>query len=321
MNKSLPLERTARKYLPAATIPSEYQQILLPQAGYYFRQDHACDILSQHLLLGPYSVWLHDILAKGPILLRSFTPIPVFVLQFMFEDSLPVPRAGYILEERECNGFYLTPGQLYRMPMNTGKKIFSFHINIEPLEMEGLAKKYPQVTHLTTGIHPKVSASINNHPYHINAVCDMLVRKIMTCKYTGVTARHFLQRCCTDILLNYAKQHIDSQTPFIYTSMLRADTYHNLFNYLSDHPHKVHPLPEISYMYNIPVEELEHGFEQHFAISIADYLHMGKMMMIWHAIQENAFPLEEIAKVTNYKQVASMLEAVEEYYGFNPVNH
>jgi AraC-like DNA-binding protein len=319
VNKSLPLERTIHKYWSSTDIPVEYQALLLPDAGIYFRQDAECDILSQHLLLGPFSVWMHDILAKDNILIRSYTPIPVFTLQFMFEDSLAVPKAGYTLDERECSGFYLFPGQLHRIPMAADKKIFSFHINIQPVYMGELEKKYPQLKEMMHGVHPKVSARINSRPYHVNAVCDMLIRRIMTCRYAGLAGRYFKERCVTDILLNFANQHADSLQPFLYSSMLHADSYHNLFTYLGDHPHKNHSLPYLSYMYNIPLEEIDHGFRQHFAISIAEYTHMVKMMMVWHLIYEKDSSFQDIVQAAGFKDTAEMRNQMMDWFNYDPL--
>jgi AraC-like DNA-binding protein len=318
VNKSLPLEKLFYNYLPAANIPAEYRELLIPSAGIFFRQDADCEILTQHLLLGPYSVWLHDIFSKNDILIRSYTPLPIFTLQFMFEDSLAVSKVGYTLEERECSGFYFSPGELHRIPMAGDKKIFSFQINIQPTHLAALSKQHPTLSCLMTGVHPMVSTRINSRPYHVNALCDMLIRKIMTCKYQGARAQYFIQRCCTDILLNFATQHTDAQHPFIYSSMLHADVYHNIFNFLAEHPHQAHSVPELAYMYDIPVAELEHGFRQHFAISILDYMYMLNMMMIWHLVQANAIAIDDVAVVARFEDVTTMMQQVVAYYGVNP---
>lgn len=318
VNKSLPIERNKPGYLPAENIPSEYRDLLIPAAGLYFRQDAECDILSQHLVLDPYSVWLHDILAKDNILLRTHTPLPVFILQFMFEDSLPLPRAGFTLEERECSCFYLHPGPLHRIPMSSDKKIFSFHINIQPMAMANLVRQYPSLQCLMTGVHPNVTSRINTRPYHINAVSDMLIRKIMTCRYTGNNAKVFLRRCVTDIMLNFASQHEDSRQPFLFSSMVHAATLNNIFSFLADHPHKTHSLPELAYMYDLPLEELHHGFRQHFAMPVPEYMHMLKMMMIWHLVQTNSFPIKDVVVVTGYKSQEDMLADLKNYYGALP---
>lgn len=318
VNKSIPLERTVYRYTPASIIPGEYLQLVLPAAGAFFRQDEQCDILSQHLQLGPYSVWLHDVFSKSYIRIRSYTPIPIFSIQFMFEDSLPLPNAGYILEERECNAFYLFPGQTQRLPMLPDKKIFSFIINIQPEQMAGLIKQFPQFQALLHGIHPRVSARINPHSYHINAICDMLIRKIMTCNYEGARAQYFLQRCISDILLNFTAQHADAQQPFVFESMLHTDTCHNIFNYLANHPHKIHSLPALAYMYEIEQAEMERCFRQHFAISINDYMQMLRMMMTWHLVQSKAFPIPEIVRVAGFESRETMTAEIKGYYGVSP---
>jgi len=238
----------------------------------------------------------------------------------MFEDGLALPKAGYTLEERECSGFYLFPGQPQRSPMTADKKVFSFHINILPMQMDVLANKDPQLRNLMLGIHPRVSSRINSRPYHINGVCDMLIRKIMTCKYEGASAHYFLHRCVTDIMINFTAQHMDASEPFLYSSMLHTDTCHNIFDYLAEHPHKTHSLAALAYMYNINKEEMEDCFHQHFAISITDYMHMIKMMMIFHSLQTASVSLADISQVAGYKTPGELVNDLIAYYGVNPTD-
>lgn len=318
VNKSLLLERTIYRYTPTTSIPAEYLQLKLPYAGAFFRQDAECDMLSQHLTLGPYSVWLHDIFSKHNILLRSYTPVPIFTLQFMFEDALTLPKAGYTLDERECSGFYLFPGQPQRAPMTADKKVFSFHINIQPMQMDELARTYPQFRELMHGIHPRVSARINTRPYHINGICDMLIHKIMTCRYEGTRAHFFLKRCVTDIMINFTAQHLDARAPFLYESMLHTDTCHNIFDYLAEHPHKTHSPTTLAYMYKIDQKEMEDAFRQHFAISITDYMHMIKMMMIYHTLQASSYSLADISEVAGYHTPNELVKDFIAYYDVNP---
>jgi AraC-like DNA-binding protein len=236
----------------------------------------------------------------------------------MFEDSLHLPKAGYTLEDRECSGFYIYPGQLHRIPMEAGKKVFSFHINIQPQLLAGLMTRFPQLDTIMHGIHPHTSTRINNHPYHINAVCDMLIRKIITCCFEEKHAHPFLQRCITDILLNFTSQHNSAQEPFLFSSMLHSDTYHNLFTFVAEHPHQPHSPAALAYMYEMPLPELEHGFRQHFALTLSDYIHMTKMMLVWHLIQSGTFSLEEVTKVAGFKDKNTMLSQVRTFYGTDP---
>lgn len=318
VNKTLPIELLSYKYTPVDSIPIEYQELLIPYAGAQFRQDGSCDILSQHISLPPYSIWLHDVLAKDNLLLRSYTPLSLFTLHFLFEDSLPVPKVGITLEERECNCFYLTPRVLHRLHMTSDKKICSFQVNIRPLDMAVLVQQYPSLACLMEGIHPNVSTRVNKRPYHIDAVCDELIRKVMTCQYKGHNAAVFLRRCITDILLNFASQHADSQQPFLFSSMVNADVLNNIFNFIGNHPHRNTSIPALAYMYNIPQQELEHGFRQHFAIDISDYIHMQKMMICWHLVQEGTSSLKEIGEATGYHDTALLLTDLKAYYGSLP---
>jgi AraC-like DNA-binding protein len=310
-NKLLQIEKNRPGYLAPERLPVEYMKLLIPAAGIYFREDEECEIFSQHLAAGPFSLWLHDIFAKEDIVLHPFTPYHILALHYLFEDSLPADNYG--LEERECNLFNLLPG-LQRMPMQGGKKVLSVHINIRPEMLPSLAARYPALKSLTTR-NLTTTGTLNERPYHINAVGDLIIRKILTCRYTGARAQHFIYRCCVDLLLNFAGQEEAAQQPFLFTNMLHMESYRQIFNYLLDNPHKIHPLSELAYIFNLPAEQLAHGFRQHFSMSVEDFMWMLKMMLTYNMLQKRYWSLDVIADAAGFEDIREMTTQVELYYG------
>jgi AraC-like DNA-binding protein len=309
-NKLLQIEKNLPGYLPADKLPVEYMKLLIPSAGIYFREDEECEIFSQHLQAGPFSLWLHDILAKEDIILRPFTPYHIMALHYLFEDSLPA--GSYDLEERECNLFNLLPG-LQRVPMQSGKKILSVHVNIRPELLPPLALKYPALKSLTD-TDTATTTTVNERSYHINPVCDLIIKKILTCRYTGSLAEFFIQRCCVDLMLNFASQHEAAQQPFLFTNILHMEIYQQIFNYLLEHPHKNHSLAELSYLFNLPAEQLAYGFRQHFFMSVEDCMHMLKMMLTYSMLQQKNWSMNTIADAVKFKSVQEMSTQVASYY-------
>jgi AraC-like DNA-binding protein len=312
-NKLLQIEKNLPGYLPADKLPVEYMKLLIPSAGFYFRDDEECEIFSQHLLAGPFSLWLHDIFAKEDIILHPFTPYHIMALHYLFEDSLQAD--AYALEERECNMFNLLPG-LQRIPMQNGKKVLSVHVNIRPEALPAMAAKYPALQSLT-GTNTSATRAVNERPHHINAVCDLIIRKILTCRYTGPRAELFIQRCCVDLMINFASQNEASKQPFLFTNILNMEIYQQIFDYLLDNPHKIHSLPELSYIFNLPVQQLSHSFLQHFSISIEDCMYMLKMMLAYNLLQKRYWSLSVIADAAGFLTIQEMTTQVEAYYNCN----
>lgn len=315
VNKLLFLEKTRHTYMDPGNLNSELHNLLIPEAGIYFRHDAECDILSQHIQLPAFSVWINDIFSKKDIVLRPFVPIPIHTLHFMFEDSLQTQfrqEPGYLLEERECNLFNLQPG-LHKIPMANSKKVLSLHINIKPAAISGLVQQYPGLQFLAQ--KSNTTGPVNIHPYHINPVCESLIKQILTCNYTGIRAQHFLHRCCIDLLLNIAQQQSAATKPILFSTVMNGAAYHQLFQYIENYPHKQHTIPELAYVFNIPAEQLANGFLQLFAISVEDFSHMTKMMFIYNRIQSKAFPLSLIAKTIGYNDISRMVSDTESFYG------
>jgi hypothetical protein len=317
VNKLLFLERTRHAYMDSGNLNSELHDLLLPEAGIYFRHDAECDILSQHIKLPFFSLWINDIFSKKDIVLRPFTPVPIRTLHFMFEDSLQAvfrQEPGYKLEERECNLFNLFPG-LHKIPMQNSKKILSLHFNIDPSAIQFLTRQFPVLQFLEEPQTNHVSGPLNTHPYLINPTCDLLIKQILSCQYKGIRAQKFLYRCCLDLLLNIAQQQEANNKRMLFSTIINGAAYHELFRYLESHPHKQHSVIELGYIFEIPPEQVSYGFLQMFAISVEDFVLMTKMLFVYNRLQSKAFPYALIAEVTGYKSIEEMIMVVENYYG------
>ena len=317
-NRLLLIEKNRQSYIPASSLPVEYLNLIIPYAGLYFREDAACEILSQHVSAGPFSLWTHDIFAKEKIVLLPYTPYHIWTLHFMYEDTLIVEgnhNPPYTLEERECNLFNLYPG-LHRIPMADNTKVLSVHINIRPAFLPKLAEKYPQLRELLNRPAVAQSSILNAHPRHVNPVCDYLIQQILTCKYTGKKAHIFLYRCCLDLLLNFATQEAHANEPFLFSSLAHQDAYRQLFRFMTAHPHKPRSTAELAFIFDIPVAELEKGFLQHYSISIRDFGHMLQMMMAFNVLDKKNWSLEAIADATGFSHSNELAAALEKYYAF-----
>lgn len=321
-NKLLLIEKDRQSYAPANYLPLEYLKLIIPHAGLYFRVDDECEILSQHISAGPFSLWLHDIFAKDKIVLLPYTPYHIWTLHFMYEDSVVVETTdnhSYLLDERECNLFNLRAG-LHPIPMTDNTKILSVHINIRPEFFPGLREKYPALQDMLSQPIPAVSCALNDHPHPISAVCDLIIQRIMTCRYTGRRAHVFVYRCILDLLLNYAQREAHAHEPFLFSSLEHRDTYGQLFKFLQEHPHKTYSLAELSLMFNLPSAELSQGFLQHYSITIEGFSHMLKMMMTYNLLHKKNCSLPVIAEAAGFKTTAEMVEQVEAYYEFKVKN-
>ena len=316
-NKLLLIEKRQQHYLTPRQLPLEYRKLIIPAASKYFREDDESEILSQHINAGAFSLWVHDIFAKENIILLPYTPLHILALHYMYEDSLQahVKKPGdFTLAEKECNLFNLPPGA-HRVPMVCGKKILSVHINIQPHQLPKLISKFPTLAFLAGSEQRHEAGTINQQPYHINAICDYLIQKILSCRHMGAHALHFLERCCADLFLNFAEQQSSYHQPFLFTNVLHMDTYLQLVRYLIDHPHKNHSNADLAFMFELPENELSLGFRQHFSISIEAFSHMVKLMMTYNLLQKKYVTIEQVANAAGFPDIDEMISEVEEYYG------
>lgn len=316
-NKLLLVDRFTQDYLPATYVPQEYLHLIIPYAGLYYEQDADYDILSQHISLGPFSLWLHDIFAKKDIVLCPYAPFHLWALHFMYEDSLRAESFEtneFILEEKECNLFNLY-ADMHRVPMPAGKKVLSFHINILPGALKQLVQRYPALYYLTNKKLDNISSVVNQRPYHINAVGNMLIRNIISCRYIEEQAHFYLHRCCVDLFLNFAQQDAAGPEPFMLSSLMNAELFNNIFSYLVNNPHIPHSVAELANIFNMHGARLAHGFRQHFSMGITPFIKMNRMMSLYNQLMQKSFSLSMLAEATGYRSLKAMTDEVEEYYG------
>lgn len=311
------IERVEPGYIPVAAIPEEYLQSILPFAGVYFDRDEDCDMLSQHIQVGPFSFWIQETYANADIVLCPFTPRPTWALHFMYETSLNVELykgISFSLEEKDCNLFNLV-SDLHKVPMEDGQKLTSCHINILPEALRELAIKYPALRRLA-GKKPKnVTGPINKHPYFINPVCDFLIEKILTCRHIELPAQQFLYRCCLDLFTNFAYQDGHASQRYFDSDVMNVTSFNKLFDYLILNPDRNHTIPELAEMFNMDTVTLKKGFLKDFSIPVNDFIKMTKMIMIFEKLTEKATSLPEIASLAGYKNWEKLDEDFSDYYG------
>lgn len=315
--KILYIERDQPGYIPVAAIPEEYLQLILPYAGVYFERDKHCDMLSQHIQIGPFSFWIHETFANADLILCPFTPRALWALHFMYETSLDVKLydgISFSLEEKECNLFNLV-SDLHKVPMEDGQKLTSCHINILPEALRELAIQYPALCRLANKKPANITGPINKHPYLINDVCDLLIQKMLTCRYIETPAHHFLHRCCLDLFLNFAYQDAHAPQRYLVDDALNSATFNLLFEYLTAHPQANHTIRELSTMFELDPRVLVQGFLKNFGMTVSAYIKMTKMMMVFEKLTEKATTLSKIAQEAGYKNWQKLDEAFTEYYG------
>ncbi|OMP74846.1 hypothetical protein BW716_33165 [[Flexibacter] sp. ATCC 35208] len=308
------VEKGKTAYDDISRLPEEYLQLVLPYAGVYFEQDAECDIISQTISLRQFSFWIQEVYAHEDLTLCPFTPVPIWALHFMFDACLQVQlyeNKSFVLQERECNLFSLE-SDIHKVPLVKGQKLLSCHINILPKKFQELARKYPSLRNLAKMKSPGVSGPLNKYPYHINQVCNFILRKMLTCRHINFSAECFLFRCCLDLFFNFAQQ--DKQLPLESKHVLYTNELNQLLNFVIDNPHQPCSTKQLALLFEIPEEELAPAFLLQFSTSLKDFILMVKMMMIFELLTEKGTSLTEIASVAGFRNWEFMNTAFNKFY-------
>lgn len=309
------IERGQAAYDEVAGIPEEYLPFIMPYAGVYFESDHECEMISQHRKVGPFSIWVQEVLAREDLILCPYTPQPIWALHFMYETSVDVELYkgnNFALDERECNLFNLEP-VIHRVPMTKGQRLLSCHINILPQDLRKLASKYPGLRCLAEKKSAGITAPLNTHPYHTNSVCSYLLQNMLLCRHIEAPADFFLYRICVDLFLNFARQ--DQQVPMRFLDLMHNDELNMLFRVITEAPHQNFCLGQLCELAALSPKVLEDGFDRNYSVSVGDFTLMVKMIMVFDLLTKKDTPLTAIAHAAGYKNRHSLNRAFKKYYG------
>ncbi|PWV44518.1 hypothetical protein [Chitinophaga sp. S165] len=314
--KLLPLEGRRPSDTQAARIPDEYLQLLLPAAVVHSWHQEDAYVLSQHVGLKQFSLWIHDITSHSDQVIRPFAPFPLFFLHYLFESSFSIrmPHIGsFQLDEDACNLFYMETGIGY-LPLEAGTKAVSIHINITPACMQQLATRYPSIQQrlnkMTSG-----HQVLNKHPYEVNAISRLLISKMMTCRYLQPDADLYLERCCADLFKIFCCQHAIANKSSFNNDLSTYDAYLKIFEYLRTHLELHHDIQKLSWMFGIPATDLAAGFLNTFSLTIQECLHMLKMMQAFALLMQHSYSFSEIATAVDM-DTEKMIDSLEKYYNF-----
>lgn len=314
--KLLPLERRRPSDAHVTRIPEEYLQLLLPAAAIYGWQQDGVYILSQHVELKQFSLWVHDIASHSDQIISPFAPFPFFILHYLFESSFNIrmPHTGtFQLEEDACNLFYLETGISY-LPLEAGTKAVSLHINIMPEYMRQLAKSYPAIQQRLDKM-PSRHQVINKNPYEVNAISSLLISKMLTCRYLRQDAALYLERCCADLFKVFCRQYAFADKSAFSQNISTYDTYLKIFEYIRNNLHLRHDIHKLSRMFGIPPGELAIGFLNTFSLTIKECTHMLKMMQVFTMLMQHSHSFNDIATAVDM-DADKMINSVEQYYNF-----
>jgi AraC-like DNA-binding protein len=319
--KTLWVEREDSDFTPIETLPAAFIPLVMPYAGIYFSREDDCEILSQNIKLADFSIWSHEIFTYEDILLTPQTPYQILSLHFIEVDNR-VPgifeRELFLIKEKEVNLLNLH-SLFHAAPIAAGNITCNFHINILPDALPALAKKFPELQHLTTMEIGMTSGPLNKRPYLISAAAQELITAILGCRFIEEQAKFFLHRCCADLFINFACQDRLSGKTNKMSPALQA-IMSMLFDHLAENVQETFDIEQLAHIYEMPVAVLKETFEQMFFITPEAFAHQQKMMTVYNMLVQTKERLSAIAAATGFDDWQTMKQAFETYYGCTITN-
>lgn len=313
--KLLPVEQLADGIgMDVTRLPEEYTKLIMPHATVYYHIDDDCVMVTQVIRLKEFSLWIHEVFALKDICLLPFTDVPVCILHFMQADSVAayLNNNGVVaLNTDEANVFKLI-AEFHSALMHAGSYMLSFHVNILEENMPALLHKFPQLAFLQEKFQADMSQQLNAKPYAVNQVCKNIIRQILSCKYVGLRADHYLYKACERLFCNFATQEKLASLPALTYSERKAV---KICHWLLDvRPDRDYSLRELSRRSHIPSHRINDVFKRAYGLPVDEFIEQHRMMMAYDHIMQKPLTLQKIARKTGFTDHYTMMQALNTYF-------
>ncbi len=307
-----------RKTLPVATMPADLLKGLLRCSIVEYEDNKCCRIVTQQIPLKFFSLWLQTVYPKKDMLLRPQTPFRNIILHVMLgSDVITMVKDGkpVFLGSGFMDLFNLTryPNEA---PLQKNQGFLSLHINIPPKKVKELVKNFPELAWLKGKKIMKADGQVNNDSLPLNEVTWPIVRDILTCRYVGDIAEHYIRRLSVNLLLTFGKM---MDQPGHGLSERNRKKVEECFNYLKVHYVDRHTVKQMATLFRINARVLHEGFQAMFGCTIRQFQLDQRMRLAYRSMIETKASFSMIAGKAGFKSVRSFRDVFRGYYKYDPI--
>jgi transcriptional regulator GlxA family with amidase domain len=94
---------------------------------------------------------------------------------------------------------------------------------------------------------------------------------------------------------------------------------HEIFDFIGANLHEKFTIKALAAKFNITEQVLNTGFEQVFAIPVADFILLQRMMTAYNLLLKTKASLNNIAWKTGYRNRLALTVDFEAYYEYDPI--
>lgn len=279
------------------------------------------NILLQEMTGSRYSIWYHTFQLHRRDNLTLLEDQPQLRLCFILKNSFLyyLPGQGEMpMHERSYNIIY-PGGEQMQLRLQREKPYTSFEVLLTPEQVMPLTVYYPQLGRLLQRVENKQQGLLNEAGPVANPAMMTIIHEILNNTYTGELRKIYLDGKVQELLILALEGSVGKpRATSVKLSSSDVELLYETKALLLKQLEKTYSLEQLAKKTGLTSYKLKNGFMKVFGVGLFNFLLEMRMERAGSLLAETNIPIEHIARMTGYKNLASFSVAFKKYYGYPP---
>ncbi len=301
--------------------PTMLWEYKLPDTACLVAAGHYGNFLLQEMAGTGYSIWYntYQLPKRDTIIIsddQALVRIPIILKNSFFLQQKEL--GDWPMHERAYHIYY-TPSLQTRMRLQKEKLYSSFELCLQPDYLAPLAFHYPVIALLLENAQKAESTMATGGPFVATPAMMSIVRNILNNTYTGPLRQLYLDTRVGELVilaLHQAANHANGSPV-----KLTEDEVESIYEtkaLLVKQLDKSLSIEQLSKKRGLTAHKLKKGFQRIYGVGVFDFLLEARMERAGALLHETHIPVEHVARLTGYKNIANFSVVFKKYYGYPP---
>lgn len=203
-----------------------------------------------------------------------------------------------------------------------GSPLQILQLQMDPLLLNRLLQGY--LDQVPSDFRPVAEASCNHHyfrPGHTTPAMNAVIHQIVTCSYTGLTKRLFLESKALELIALQLEHSVISPKDDPSRPSLRPadiERLHQVKDLVRSHMRQPLSLMELARRTGLNEFKLKRGFRHLFGATVFGYLHQLRMEKSRMLLEDGRLNVKEVSYAVGYMNQGRFSDAFKKQYGVRP---
>ncbi|WEK36270.1 MAG: AraC family transcriptional regulator [Candidatus Pseudobacter hemicellulosilyticus] len=313
-------EQSGEIYLSAIS-PTSLWEYKLPDTLCLVASGPYGQFLLQEMTGTGYSLWYNTYQAQqqDTILLSGFPD--QLRIPFMLRCGFPYSAGGledWNFYERSYHIYY-TPDPLTRLRVEKDIVYSTVELFLPRERLEPLAAYYPALATLLRRMAAGEAATLGPGPLVASPPMVAILNSILSNRYTGPLRQWYLDLKVGELLLLAIQRatHVEPPPPV----KLSAEEVSNIYevrSLLLKQLDRSFSIDLLARKKGLTAHKLKRGFQKIYGTGIFDFLLEARMERAGALLLETHIPVEQVARLTGYHNLANFSVVFKKFYGYSP---